>query len=131
MVQVNNHSQDAAMSEPGAPPAETTPCCSGIAALLSPEMFKAFADPRRVSLLVQLAEARKPCTVGQLAEGSEVDLSVVSRHLAILRQAGVISCVKQGKEVWCSVRRDELIKALRDLADALEACCPMEAASAE
>lgn len=105
----------------------SSPCCTGLAELLSPALFKAFADPTRVSLLVRLAEARKPCTVGHLAEGSGVDLSVVSRHLSVLRQSGVINCVKQGKEVWCSVRREEMVKALRDIADALEHCCTAEA----
>jgi DNA-binding transcriptional ArsR family regulator len=92
--------------------------------LLSPKLFKALSDPKRVSLLVRLAEQREPCTVGVVAEGSGVDLSVVSRHLAILREAGVIECVKQGKEVRCAVRAAAVVTVLRDLADALETCCP-------
>jgi len=49
---------------------------------------------------------------------------VVSRHLAILREAGIIKCVKRGKELWCTVEVDAVPKVLRDLADALEFCCP-------
>jgi DNA-binding transcriptional ArsR family regulator len=92
--------------------------------LLSPQLFRALADPRRLSLLVRLADEGRPCTVGQLAEGSGVDLSVVSRHLATLREAGVITCEKQGKEVWCTVQAGAVARILRDLADALETCCP-------
>jgi ArsR family transcriptional regulator, arsenate/arsenite/antimonite-responsive transcriptional repressor len=99
-------------------------CCSGLKDLLSPKLFKALSDPKRLSLLVRLAEQREPRTVGLLAEGSGVDMSVVSRHLGILRDAGVIECQKRGKEVWCSVRTETIVKILRDLADALEACCP-------
>lgn len=105
-------------------------CASGLQKLLSPRLFKALADPRRISLLVRLADEGRPCTVGQLAEGSGVDLSVVSRHLAVLREAGVIKCVKQGKEVWCSVQPGAVVTLLRDLADALEACCPTSQATA-
>ena len=71
-----------------------------------------------------MADERRPFTVGQLAEGSGVDVSVVSRHLAILREAGVITCVKQGKEVRCTVQTSAVARILRDLADALDGCCP-------
>jgi ArsR family transcriptional regulator, arsenate/arsenite/antimonite-responsive transcriptional repressor len=104
--------------------ARTGTCCSGLKDLLSPKLFKALSDPKRLSLLVRLAERREPCTVGAVAKGSGVDLSVVSRHLAILREAGVILCEKRGKEVLCVVQTDAIVKILRDLADALEACCP-------
>ncbi len=73
---------------------------------------------------MRLAGEGCACTVGQLADGSGVDLSVVSRHLAVLREAGVIKCEKQGKEVWCTVQTGEVAQILRDLADALDACCP-------
>lgn len=99
-------------------------CCSGLKALLEPKLFKALSDPKRLSLLVRLAEQREACTVGAVAEGSGIDMSVVSRHLGILRDAGVIDCQKRGKEVWCVVQTGTIAKILRDLADALEACCP-------
>jgi len=99
-------------------------CCSGLQSLLSPKLFKALSDPKRLSLLVRLAEKGAPCNVGQIAEGSGIDLSVVSRHLGMLRDAGVIRCEKRGKEVWCVIQTREVVKILRDLANALEACCP-------
>jgi DNA-binding transcriptional ArsR family regulator len=101
-----------------------TTCCAGLQGLLSPRLFKALSDPKRIELLVRMAEERDACTVGQVAEGSGVDLSVVSRHLAVLREAGIIRCEKRGKQVWCVVQTGAITKVLRDLADALEACCP-------
>ncbi len=99
-------------------------CCSGLQGLLSPRLFKALADPKRIELLIRMADEQEPCTVGRIAEGAGVDLSVVSRHLAILRDAGIIRCEKRGKQVFCMVQTGALTKVLRDLADALEACCP-------
>lgn len=107
-------------------PPRSQECCSGLASLLSPRLFKALSDPKRLSLLARLAEARRPCTIGNIAEGSDVDMSVVSRHLGLLRDAGIIKCVKRGKEVWCTVEKSSVVKMLRDLANALEACCPDE-----
>ena len=131
MVQVNKPlAGDASSGERGASGDEGGSCCaSTLQELLSPRLFKALADPRRLSLLVRLADERQACTVGQLAEGSGVDLSVVSRHLAVLREAGIIKCVKQGKEVWCTVQTGAVARILRDLADALDTCCPSERAS--
>jgi DNA-binding transcriptional ArsR family regulator len=100
-------------------------CCGKLEELLSPRLFKALSDPTRLSLLVRLAQAENPRTVGELAEGSEVDLSVVSRHLAILRDADILKCEKHGKEVRCQVRTGAVAAILRDLADALETCCPL------
>jgi ArsR family transcriptional regulator len=106
-----------------ATPDSSPSCCAGLEGLLSPRLFKALSDPRRLQLFVRLADEGCACTVGQLADGSGVDLSVVSRHLAVLRDAGVIHCEKRGKEVWCTVRTGEVAGILRDLADALDACC--------
>ena len=99
-------------------------CCNGLADLLSPRLFKALADPKRLSLLVRVAEGGGPSTVSHVAKGSGVDMSVVSRHLAILREAGIISCEKQGKEVLCTLQTDVLARVLREIANALESCCP-------
>ncbi len=100
------------------------PCCGGLAAWLSPRLFKALSDPTRIALLARLAEAEGERTVSELASQCPVDLSVVSRHLRTLREAGVLEAQKRGKEVFYRVRIAELATLLRRLADALEACCP-------
>lgn len=110
---------------------EERTCCSGLAELLSPKLFKALSDPKRLSLLVRVAEGGGPSTVSNVARGSGVDMSVVSRHLAILREAGILRCEKQGKEVLCTLRTDVVVQLLRRLADALETCCPATLDQAE
>ena len=102
---------------------ETATCCSGLSELLSPQLFKALSDPKRLELLVRVAEGGGPNTVTGVAKGSGIDMSVVSRHLAILREAGVIKCEKRGKEVLCTLQADVIVRILRQLADALESCC--------
>lgn len=47
-----------------------------------------------------------------------------SRHLAILRDAGIVSAERRGKEVYYSICAPSLVETLRSLADAIEACCP-------
>lgn len=80
----------------------------------------------RVGLLVQLSRIPRPTTVSQVAMCCPVDLSVVSRHLAVLRDCGIVHAEKRGKEVFYSVRFSELAATLRSMADAIEQCCPQE-----
>lgn len=99
-------------------------CCSPIDNLLDPALFKAFSDPTRVTLLACLAKCGRPCSVGEVAECCSVDFSVVSRHLALLARAGVLEATKEGRTVLYRVRFAELSASLRQLADAIEDCCP-------
>ena len=99
-------------------------CCVGLAEVLSPRIFKALCDPNRLQILAWLAERGGPCAVSDVAECCSVDLSVVSRHLAVLRDAGVLGAHKQGRHVLYSVRGPELAQVLRSIADCLDACCP-------
>ncbi len=104
-------------------------CCAGLEGLIDPELFRALGDPNRVALLVRLGQSSRPTTVTEAAECCPVDLSVVSRHLAVLREAGVVRAAKRGREVHYTVSRD-LAASLRALADALDACCPPDAGGA-
>jgi DNA-binding transcriptional ArsR family regulator len=104
-------------------------CCEGLSSVLSPTLFKALCDPNRLAILVRLAESCAPSTVSEIAECCPVNLSVVSRHLAQLREAGVLSAERRGKQVYYSARAEELVRTLRAIADALERCCGRAAAS--
>lgn len=98
-------------------------CCGGLSDWLSPRLFKAMADPNRIALLARLAESGQEQTVTEIAGYCPTHVSVVSRHLAILRDAGILESQKRGKAVYYRVRISALTAALRGLADALESCC--------
>ena len=97
-------------------------CCQRLACCLEPGFFRALGDNNRLALLVQLAGCRKPCTVSELAVCCPVDLSVVSRHLATLRDAGLVVAAKRGKEVYYSVLHGAVADTLRSIADAIDDC---------
>lgn len=75
-------------------------------------------------MLVMLARCQSELTVSQVAVCCPIDISVVSRHLATLRDAGVVESEKRGKEVYYKVRPGALVQSLRVIADEIEACCP-------
>jgi len=59
------------------------------------DMFSALADPVRRSILETLQA--KPLTAGQLAGRFPISRPAVSRHLKLLRQAGLVSVVASGR----------------------------------
>ena len=117
------------MSGPKPDNAKGPACCPELGQLLEPRFFKALCDPNRIALVARLAQCARPCTVSQMAECCPIDLSVVSRHLAILRDTGILLAEKRGKEVYYSVDYPRLVGTLRAVADAIDACCPADDAA--
>ncbi len=98
---------------------------------LDTEFFKALADQSRLDILLALALSRDEQTVSAIAECCPQSLSVVSRHLRTLRDGGIVSAQKRGKEVNYQLCTSEVVRRLRNLADALEQCCPQANSGAE
>jgi ArsR family transcriptional regulator len=100
-------------------PSPTSVCCPGIERYFDTGLFRALGDANRNALLVELARQGKPVTVSELSTCCDVDLSVVSRHLKVLRDAGLLESKKKGKHVYYSARLVDVAHKLKQLADAL------------
>lgn len=94
----------------------------GLARHWSPEMYRALGDPNRLTLLVRLAGATRPLTVTELGDCCGVHISGVSRHLALMRDAGLVEARREGREVRYALNVEAFTEKLRGLADAVEAC---------
>ncbi len=86
------------------------------------DVFKALSDPRRLLLVGQLATTSTPLRVTELGTCCGVHLSGTSRHLALLRSAGVVRATKVGREVQYTLDVSCLSTLFRQLADQLDAC---------
>lgn len=71
-------------------------------------VFAALADPTRRRILMMLLE--DDMAVTDVADPFEMSLAAVSKHLAVLTGAGLISQEKRGRVKWCKLEPD----ALRD-----------------
>ena len=99
-------------------------CCAAAEATLDTGFFGALSDPTRLCVLMRLVEIGRAATVTEVACCCPVDLSVVSRHLKRLADAGVVRARRHGKEKRYQVLYASLSGALREMADAIDACCP-------
>ena len=99
-------------------------CCDEkLAELLDENFFKALGDVSRQDILLGLVAKNESQTVSEIAECCPQSISVVSRHLKMLKDVGVLNAEKQGKEVLYQVDVKSIVTYLRELADAIEDCC--------
>ena len=78
--------------------------------------FKALSDPTRREMLRLLAE--RPQSQSQILERFQLSQPAISRHLSVLRQAGLITAERQGQNVLYSLDTtvfQDLVRALLDL----------------
>jgi len=63
------------------------------------DLFKALAHPARIRVLELLAERER--TIGELADGTGLELSHLSQQVGVLRRAGVVDSRRSGNNVIC------------------------------
>ena len=70
------------------------------------QIFAALADPTRRAILTMLLE--DDMAVTDVAEPFAMSLAAVSKHLAILHDAGLIAQEKRGRVKWCKLNPDAM-----------------------
>jgi ArsR family transcriptional regulator len=84
--------------------------------LLHKRVCYALADPSRLLILYALAEG--PLCVNELAKALHMSQPTVSRHLAVLRERGLLHTERQGTAIYYHLADRRVIEAL-DLLRAL------------
>ncbi|OGO28207.1 MAG: hypothetical protein A2136_06850 [Chloroflexi bacterium RBG_16_54_11] len=77
---------------------------------LHAEICAGLADPKRILILYSLHE--KPRSVNELVELLDLSQPMVSRHLKVLRERGMVVTNRTGATVEYSLSDDRLIQAL-------------------
>ena len=67
------------------------------------KIVKALAHPTRLFVVDQLAGDQQRC-VCELTEMIGADMSTVSRHLSVLKEAGIVEDEKRGSQVYYRLR---------------------------
>lgn len=69
-------------------------------------VFAALADPTRRAILSMLLE--DDMAVTDVAHPFDISLAAISKHLAVLAEAGLISRERRGRVIWCKLEPDAL-----------------------
>ena len=97
-------------------------CVDALRNQMRPDLFKALCDPVRISIVATLASRSGASTVTDIANCCGIDFSGVSRHLKILKDAGVLVAERDGRSVFYRLNSSVLTATLRNMADALDVC---------
>ena len=81
-------------------------------------MLKAIAHPMRIAILSFLEEGKK-LTVTEIHELLNIEQSTTSHHLGILKDKGVLSSKREGKNTYYFLKHNNL----RQIVDCVSKCC--------
>lgn len=70
------------------------------------DVFTAIADPNRRAILGLLASQK--LTLNGVAENFHISRPAISKHIKILRECGLVSVRRRGRERYCEARLDKL-----------------------
>lgn len=74
------------------------------------DMFKALASEPRRRILNYLSG--RPMTVGEIADKFDMALPSISKHLSVLKEAGLVREQKRGQFVLYHIAADNLVNSL-------------------
>ena len=76
------------------------------------DIYKAFSNHTRVKLIVCLSKAK---CVSELLLQCTLSQSALSQHLKVLKDAGIITCKREGKQQIYSVKNKKVLEVAKRL----------------
>lgn len=102
-------------------------------------LFKALAHPARIRVLEILSATNEPTPVSTILAHSDIEPTVLSQHLAVLKRHQVVTCQRSGNSVYYQLAHPKIsellviarifladtLTARRDQLDVLESLPPI------
>jgi DNA-binding transcriptional ArsR family regulator len=76
-------------------------------------LFKALAHPARIRVLEILSTTTKPTPVSAILAGCDIEATVLSQHLAVLKRHHVVSGHRVGNAVYYQLAHPKIAELLR------------------
>lgn len=83
------------------------------------ELLRAAAHPQRLAILDLLGHHERLCN-REIQEMLGMEQAILSQHLTLMRDKGLLEFEKEGKFTYWQLRRPEFLKIVH----CLENCCP-------
>ncbi len=90
------------------------------------EFCRTLADETRQQIIALLVK-RRELSVGDIVDQFEVSQPTISHHLNVLKQFGLVTSRKDGKQVFYAVDREKVVECCGMLIARLEASATIEA----
>ncbi len=98
-----------------------------LVSVLDSKLFKTLSEPVRIEILRFLIQNGRS-DIGAIAEKLPQDRSVISRHLALMSEAGMLKTEKDGRHVFYEINGQNFLEKLEaivaNIKKCLAVCCP-------
>jgi DNA-binding transcriptional ArsR family regulator len=81
---------------------------------LDTKFFKALCEPARVAVFRELVLLSR-CDISTLSARLPQDRSVISRHLQVLADAGIVRAERSGRHILYSIALEEIVRRLEEM----------------
>ena len=102
-------------------------CLNELVENFDARFFKTLSEPVRVDIL-RFLMLNGRSDIGTIADAMPQDRSVVSRHLNLMQEAGMLSCEKETRYVYYEINGkafiDKLEAITQQIRQCMEVCCP-------
>ncbi len=112
---------------------ETTSCTSEMDIInelveaFDSKFLKTLSEPVRVEIL-KFIMLNGRADIGTIAENMPQDRSVISRHLNLMQEVGVLTCEKESRHIFYEINCHAFLDKLENLTDLIRSCmtqcCP-------
>lgn len=85
------------------------------------DLFVAIGDRNRQQIILLLSDAQHPKSVAEIAKYMQLSRPTVSHHLKILKDAHLLSEIRDGRKTYYQPMFDHSLTVMKQLVAALEA----------
>lgn len=92
--------------------------------IIDTRLFTALCEPIRVRLVARLVQIGRS-DIGAICEGFKQDRSVISRHLRVLKDAGILVAERDGRHVYYEVDGPGVLQRLEAVVEQVRRIEPL------
>jgi DNA-binding transcriptional ArsR family regulator len=89
--------------------------------VLDSKFFKSLGEPVRVELLRYLLLQGRT-DIGTISQDLPQDRSVISRHLNLMYEVGLLNCEKESRHMYYSINASEFLNRFTNIAGLVKQC---------
>ncbi|MFH2012034.1 MAG: metalloregulator ArsR/SmtB family transcription factor [Pseudomonadota bacterium] len=89
--------------------------------VLDSKFFKSMGEPVRVQI-IRFLLLNGRADIGAIAENMPQDRSVISRHLNLMQEAGILNCKKESRHMFYSINATGFLNRFANITELLKTC---------
>lgn len=89
--------------------------------VMDSKLFKSMSEPVRVQI-IRFLLLHGRADIAAIAENMPQDRSVISRHLNLMQEVGILNCEKEGRHMFYSINAEAFLERFMNITDLIKKC---------